>query len=128
MIWTGKCVIPSSRRQASIPRGKTCGNSDFSDVRYPAFSPNGRAGDTTNCAMCHVNGSEAVFPIGKNAVKYPNGMLDPMPATTAACTACHQSKSALAHAVSQTDSKLGESCDVCHAAGADFDVLKEHAK
>lgn len=104
------------------------GTSDFSDVRYPAFTPNGRPGDTTNCAMCHVNGSEAVFPIGKNPVKYPNALLDPMPATTAACTACHQSKSALSHAVSQTDSKLGESCDVCHAAGADFDVLKEHAK
>jgi cytochrome c5 len=35
--------------------------------------------------------------------------------------------SALAHAVAQTDPKFGESCDVCHAAGADFDVTKEHA-
>ena len=29
---------------------------------------------------------------------------------------------------SQTDPKLGESCDVCHATGADYDVAKMHAK
>jgi OmcA/MtrC family decaheme c-type cytochrome len=104
------------------------GNSDFTDVRYPAFSPNGRPGDTTNCNMCHVNGSEAVFPIGRNNVKNPNGLLDPLPATTAACTACHQTRSAMAHAASHTDAKLGESCDVCHGPNADFSVLKEHAK
>src|SRR5262249_59148221 len=45
------------------------GNSDFSDVRYPAFNAQGHPGDTTNCSMCHVNGSEAVFPIGKNIVQ-----------------------------------------------------------
>ena len=27
----------------------------------------------------------------------------------------------------ETDPKFGESCDVCHATGAAFDVLKEHA-
>ena len=104
------------------------GNSDFTDVRYPAFSATGSPGDTTNCEMCHVNGSESVFPIGHNAVKNPNGLLDPLPATTAACTACHQSRSALSHAVSQTDAKLGESCDTCHGADAEFSILKEHAK
>lgn len=35
--------------------------------------------------------------------------------------------SALSHAVAQTDPKFGESCDICHSAGKDFDVLKEHA-
>jgi OmcA/MtrC family decaheme c-type cytochrome len=104
------------------------GSSDFTDVRYPAFSPTGSPGNTTNCSMCHVNGSEAVFPIGKNNVKNPNGLLDPLPATTAACTACHQSQSALAHAVGQTDAKLGESCDVCHGANAEFSVAKVHAQ
>jgi len=33
----------------------------------------------------------------------------------------------MAHSVSQTDPKFGESCDVCHAAGTAFDVLQEHA-
>ncbi|MBS1856074.1 MAG: OmcA/MtrC family decaheme c-type cytochrome [Acidobacteria bacterium] len=104
------------------------GSSDFSDVRYPAFGPTGNPGNTMDCTMCHVNGSEAVFPIGKNNVKYPNGLQDPMPATTAACTACHQSRSAMAHAASQTDAKMGESCDVCHAADADFAISKVHAQ
>jgi OmcA/MtrC family decaheme c-type cytochrome len=103
------------------------GTADFSDVRYPAFSPTGRPGDTTNCAMCHVNGSEAIFPIGKNGVVDPGAAMDPAPATTAACAACHVTRSNMAHMVAQTDPKFGESCDVCHATGAQFDVAKEHA-
>ena len=96
-------------------------------VRYPAMSPTGQAGDTANCEMCHVNNSEAVFPIGKNAVADTQGKLNPAPATTSACTACHQNTTALAHAVTQTDPKFGESCDVCHGSGAQFDVQKVHA-
>ncbi|MCU1236999.1 MAG: hypothetical protein JWP63_4966, partial [Candidatus Solibacter sp.] len=103
------------------------GTADFSDVRYPAFSPNGRPGDTTNCAMCHVNGSEANFPIGLNPVKDPGAQMDPAPATTAACAACHVTKSNMAHMAAQTDPRFGESCDVCHAIGAQFAVGKEHA-
>ncbi len=102
-------------------------NADFSDVRYPAMNATGTPGDTAKCYMCHVNGSEAVLPIGKNAVVDPQGMLNPAPATTSACTGCHFTTSALAHAVLQTDAKFGESCDVCHAAGTDFDAIKEHA-
>jgi OmcA/MtrC family decaheme c-type cytochrome len=104
------------------------GNTEFNEVRYPAFSPNGRPGDTTNCGMCHVNGSEAVLPIGKLPVRVPGGLWDPAPATTAACTACHQSQSAIAHSAAQTDAKNGESCDVCHGASAEFSVLKVHAR
>jgi OmcA/MtrC family decaheme c-type cytochrome len=104
------------------------GNTEFNEVRYPAFSPNGRPGDTTNCAMCHVNGSEAVLPEGKLPVRLPGGLMDPAPATTAACTACHQSQSAMAHAAAQTDATNGESCSVCHGASAEFSVLKVHAK
>ncbi|HKE21569.1 MAG TPA: OmcA/MtrC family decaheme c-type cytochrome [Bryobacteraceae bacterium] len=102
-------------------------HNDFSTVLYPPFNNTGTPGDTTNCAMCHVNGSEANFPIGKNPVLDPQGLLSPMPATTAACTACHQNTSAYAHAVSQTDAKFGESCNVCHGSGAQFDVDAVHA-
>ena len=70
--------------------------------------------------MCHVNNSEANFPIGKNTVTDPQGLLNPAPATTSACTACHFDTPSLAHAVSQTDPKFGESCDVCHATGAAY--------
>lgn len=100
---------------------------DFTDVRYPAMSPNGSTGDTAKCYMCHVNSSETKFPIGKNDVRDPQGLLTPAPATTSACTACHFQKSALAHAQANTDAKFGESCDVCHGAGNAFDVDKVHA-
>ena len=103
------------------------GTADFSGVRYPAFSLTGRPGDTTNCAMCHVNGSEAVFPIGLNPVKAPNLLMDPAPATTAACAACHTTRSNMAHMAANTDPKFGESCDVCHDVNGQFSVLKEHA-
>ena len=43
-------------------------HNDFSDVRYPTMTPTGTTGDTAKCYMCHVNSSEAVFPIGKNTV------------------------------------------------------------
>lgn len=96
-------------------------------VRFPTMDPTGAVADTAKCAMCHVNNSETVFPIGLNAVADTQGLLNPAPATTSACTACHQNKSALAHAASQTDPRFGESCDVCHSAGTDFDVDKVHA-
>jgi len=96
-------------------------------VRYPAMSPTGAVHDTTDCSMCHTGGSEAVFPEGKNAVVDPEGLLNPAPATTSACTACHLNTSAFAHAVSQTDPKFGETCDVCHGSGQAFDVDAVHA-
>jgi OmcA/MtrC family decaheme c-type cytochrome len=96
-------------------------------VLYPAMTPTGGVADTAKCYMCHVNSSEANFPIGKNPVADTQGLLNPAPATTSACTACHQNKSALAHAVSQTDPKFGESCDVCHGTGAAYDVDQVHA-
>jgi len=102
-------------------------HNDFGDVRYPAMGPTGTTGDTAQCYMCHTNNSEAVFPIGKNPVTDPQGLLNPAPATTSACTACHLNQSAFAHAVSQTDPKFGESCDVCHGQGTAYDVLQMHA-
>ncbi len=102
-------------------------HNDFSDVRYPAMTPTGGVPDTAKCYMCHITGTEANFPIGKNNVLDTQGRISPVAATTSACTACHMSLSALSHAVSQTDPKFGESCDVCHGAGAQFDVTQMHA-
>ncbi|MGB9455163.1 MAG: OmcA/MtrC family decaheme c-type cytochrome [Bryobacteraceae bacterium] len=98
-----------------------------SGVRFPVMGPTGQVQDTTQCYMCHTGGSEGVFPEGKNAVTDPEGLLNPAPATTSACTACHLNTSAFAHAVSQTDPKFGETCDVCHATGQAFDVDVVHA-
>ena len=96
-------------------------------VRYPAMGPTGAVQDTAECYVCHANGSEAALPIGKNAVTDPQGLLNPAPATTSACTACHLNQSVFAHASSNTDPKFGESCDVCHASGAAFDATQVHA-
>jgi OmcA/MtrC family decaheme c-type cytochrome len=124
-IHTGETM--QSFNQTYIIVGFGGSHNDFSDVRYPAMTPTGGVADTAKCYMCHVNTSEANFPIGLNNVTDPQGRLSPVPATTSACTACHMNLSALAHAVAQTDPKFGESCDVCHGTGAEFDVDKVHA-
>jgi OmcA/MtrC family decaheme c-type cytochrome len=96
-------------------------------VRYPAMGPTGAPYDTTQCYVCHANGSESVLPIGKNLVVDPQGLLNPAPTTTSACTACHLNRSAFAHAASNTDPKFGESCDICHSTGAAFEATQVHA-
>jgi OmcA/MtrC family decaheme c-type cytochrome len=96
-------------------------------VRFPAMGPTGAVQDTAECYLCHANGSEAVLPIGKNAVVDPQGLLNPAPATTSACTACHLNQSAFAHADVNTDPRFGESCDVCHGTGAAFSATQVHA-
>ena len=87
----------------------------------------GCTGNTAACYMFQVNNSEANFPIGKNMVTDPQGLLNPAPPTTSACTACHFDTPSFAHANSQIDPKFGESCTVCHAVGAAYDVLQVHA-
>ena len=89
--------------------------------------PTGAVQDTAQCYMCHVNGSEAILPIGKNPVVDSQGLLNPAPTTTSACTACHLNQSAFAHAAVNTDPKFGESCDVCHGTGAAFSATQVHA-
>jgi OmcA/MtrC family decaheme c-type cytochrome len=102
-------------------------HNDFTTVRYPAMGPTGAVQDTAECFMCHVNGSEAVLPIGKNPVTDPQGLLNPAPATTSACTACHLDPQIFAHAVVNTDPKLGEGCGFCHSTGAPFSATDVHA-
>jgi OmcA/MtrC family decaheme c-type cytochrome len=124
-IHTGEGLTAAGQNYTIVGFGGS--HNDFSDVRYPAMTPTGGVADTAKCYMCHITGTEANFPIGKNNVLDTQGRISPVAATTSACTACHLSLSALSHSVSQTDPKFGESCDVCHGAGADFDVTKMHA-
>jgi OmcA/MtrC family decaheme c-type cytochrome len=100
---------------------------DFSGVLYPAMSPSGQATDLKNCSMCHVNGSEQNLPTGLNQVADPKGWINPVQAVASACSGCHVSKPAGAHFLANTDS-LGESCDVCHGSGAQFNVDAMHAQ
>lgn len=102
-------------------------HNDFSDVTFPAFSPNGAVGNVQSCTMCHVNGSENNLPIGLNDVRTPNSLLTTTPAVTAACTACHATKPELSHAVANT-TQFGESCTACHGPNGDFTPDKVHAQ
>ncbi|MGI8992444.1 MAG: OmcA/MtrC family decaheme c-type cytochrome [Bryobacteraceae bacterium] len=102
-------------------------HNDFTDVRYPAMSPQGSPGDTRNCSMCHVKGSEQNLPTGLNAVMDPQGPINPVQPVTAACTACHVTIPAASHALANTTT-LGESCEVCHGQSGDFNVGKVHAQ
>jgi hypothetical protein len=102
-------------------------HNDYSDVRYAAMSPQGSPGDTRNCAICHVNGSEANLPVGLNNAVTPQGWLNPQGATATACSGCHVAKDAAAHFQAMTPS-LGESCTVCHTSGAAYDVGQVHAQ
>jgi OmcA/MtrC family decaheme c-type cytochrome len=100
---------------------------DFSGVRYPVMDSTGRTGNIGKCNMCHVNGSEAVLPEGLKPMTNPQGKWNPTPITTAACTACHATDSALSHAFANT-TQFGESCSVCHGANAEFATTKVHSE
>lgn len=102
-------------------------HNDFSDVRYPVMNSSGGTGNIGYCEMCHVNSSEQNLPIGLNAVTVPQSAVNPMPRTTADCTACHATTNALSHAAGNT-STLGESCKVCHGPNGDWAVSKMHAQ
>lgn len=102
-------------------------HNDFSDVAYPAFSLSGSVGDTRNCSMCHVNGSEQNLPTGKNNVTNPQGPINPMGAVAAACLGCHATIPEASHALANTTT-LGESCEACHSASAAFAISKVHAQ
>src|SRR5262249_20653834 len=99
----------------------------FSDVRYAAMGPTGTPGDTRNCSMCHSSSSEMRLPEGRNQVMDPQGPINPIQATSSACTGCHTDIATASHTLTNTN-VLGESCPVCHASGADFAVDKMHAQ
>jgi len=100
---------------------------NFSGVLYAPFNGEGTPGDTQKCYMCHVNSSEQNLPDTKNNVTNGQYYITPTPPVTSACSGCHASKAEAAHF--QTNmSTLGEACDVCHSAGAQFAVGPEHAQ
>jgi OmcA/MtrC family decaheme c-type cytochrome len=101
---------------------------NFSGILFPVMSPAGDATYMQNCAMCHVNSTEQNdLPLmgNLNQVTDPQGWINPVGPISSACSGCHVSKDEAAHFLANTDS-LGESCSVCHSAGAQFAVDAEH--
>jgi OmcA/MtrC family decaheme c-type cytochrome len=128
-IHTGKELVPQGAGYTILGRGGAV--YDYTHVGYPAFSPSGAVGDTRNCAMCHVNGSENILPSGKVPVEHPQSPVNPLPRVTAACTGCHASMPTLAHAVNNTamiGGKPVEACATCHGPNSHYSVVRAHAR
>jgi OmcA/MtrC family decaheme c-type cytochrome len=99
---------------------------DFTEVRFPAMSPQGAPGDTRNCNQCHINDSQSTSG-GVNDVQDPQGFISPVKPNSSACIGCHVSSAASSHALTNTTA-IGESCAVCHSSGSAFAVDKSHAQ
>ena len=114
-------MIHRAHTGKEMTRTYTVGSAKFNEIGYP--------GDRRNCNTCHVNNSQQLpMAEGHINVSDPSGYMTSVPPMTAACTGCHDTKSAAAHAAINTDPKFGESCDVCHGPTADFSVDKAHAR
>jgi OmcA/MtrC family decaheme c-type cytochrome len=120
VVGYGGATSDFGQAYASVPAAIT-----NTGVLYPAML-NGAVGDTANCTMCHTGGSQDVLPVGLNAVTNPAALINPTPATTSACTACHFDVPTLAHASLNTSAQFGESCTVCHGPGAAYDATTVH--
>jgi len=57
-IHSGENLLATIRPYVVVGFGGS--HNDFSEVRYPAMSPQGAPGDRRNCAMCHIGGSEQI--------------------------------------------------------------------
>lgn len=101
----------------TLANGYKIGNTEFGEIGFP--------GRLNNCDMCHVGNSQQLPVKGVAAVANPKGPINPMLPTAAACLACHDSRAAASHAATNTTA-IGESCDVCHGASAEFSVNKVH--
>lgn len=120
-LHTGETAQPGGQMTPFVVWGFGMRPVDFSDVRYPS--------DLRYCGKCHVNQSNTLpVPDTRIAVNNPRDFINPTPPATAACTACHTTKEASAHASLNTSPTLGESCGVCHAPGTLADVDKMHAR
>jgi OmcA/MtrC family decaheme c-type cytochrome len=123
-IHTGENLKAAGKSYTVIGRNGSI--NDFTEVRYPAMSPQGTPGDTRNCAICHVNDSQSTSG-GVNDVLDPQGFINPVKPNSSACIGCHVTAAASSHALANTTT-IGESCVVCHGSGAEFAVAKVHAQ
>ena len=124
-IHTGEKMTRSSDQSYTIV-GFGGSHNDFTEVRYPAMTPTGGVGDTAKCYMCHVNNSEAVFPIGKNNVTDPQGRIEPRrrPPLPPARLPPEHSRRCLTRYRRPIRSSVKAAMSAT-AVGKDFDVLKD---
>jgi OmcA/MtrC family decaheme c-type cytochrome len=120
-----------SPRSGAITNGGT--PADFSELRFPA--------DRRDCSVCHVSSIDLdamsdLRPTRTRDVTV-TALTDTFrttlstvwtPAISSACTGCHDTPAAAAHAETMTTSSGAESCAACHAAGAEYGIDTVHAR
>lgn len=93
---------------------------NFNEVGYP--------GILSNCNSCHVNNSQQLpLKDGLLHVVDPRGYVTSPGPEANACTSCHATKAAAAHA-SINSNTVGEACAACHSPSSDFSVDRVHAR
>jgi OmcA/MtrC family decaheme c-type cytochrome len=99
---------------------------DFSHVEFPA--------DRRECQVCHVSALDlttmlSLRPARTRTLNDTRGTVETFwrGATAAACLGCHDDGATAAHAASMTTPE-GESCAVCHEAGAEFGIDTVHSR
>ena len=106
---------------------------DFKEIRFP--------GNLADCTTCHT-GDSYTLPIADGAPVLPTRRTivtgatpgaaveiaaGSAPPITDACTSCHDSEAALAHAETNITSSGAEACAVCHGEGSVAAVSEVHA-
>ena len=85
--------------------------------------------DRANCLLCHQPGTYVITPavaaLSPMHVVVDGQVVRDTPPITAACTGCHDTAQAMAHAASQTTNGV-ESCILCHGEGRPYSVTSVH--
>jgi OmcA/MtrC family decaheme c-type cytochrome len=98
------------------------GAADFSDVVFP--------GNLAACQTCHLPGTYGL-PLAKGIQpttfsKDGTTIISSTLPIRSVCSSCHDATDAQGHYELMTTVSDIETCDVCHGAGAAFDVTKVH--
>ena len=87
--------------------------------------PDRRGRQYPNCHMCHVNTPSNCRCRQSQPGQQSAGPDDHDGTDHGGLHGCHGTPSAVSHASLQTSGAYGESCDVCHGTGAEFDVEQD---
>ncbi|MGH2605934.1 MAG: OmcA/MtrC family decaheme c-type cytochrome, partial [Anaerolineales bacterium] len=96
---------------------------DFSQIFFP--------GNLAQCETCHVPGAyDLPFPAGvqPTIVTQAGRVISSISPARSVCTSCHDGAPAGGHIDLMTTDDGLETCEVCHAAGREFDVVKVHGE
>jgi OmcA/MtrC family decaheme c-type cytochrome len=94
---------------------------DYSQVFFP--------GELSSCQTCHLPGTYGLpLPGGSQptTVTQAGELVSSKLPVAAVCSSCHDSQPVAGHIELQTTASGIETCQVCHGAGSEFDVVKVH--